>query len=82
MEGGWVLRERTSIFMSIGQRHDVGMSIKLKLYRLLLEYAFAHEVGDLDIADHEERSAREVRDALAAGDRNPNKDKTDRRSGH
>ena len=42
----WILRERVSIFTSIGQRHDLGMAIKMKLYHLLLEYAFAREVGD------------------------------------
>lgn len=60
----WILRERVSIFTSIGQRHDLGMAIKMKLYHLLLDYAFTREVGDLGTAEHQERSAREVRDAL------------------
>ncbi|MBI2098566.1 MAG: hypothetical protein HYT49_02815 [Candidatus Wildermuthbacteria bacterium] len=61
----WILRERANIFMSIGQRHDVGLSIKLKLYHLLLDYAFEREAGEFETADHVERSAGEVRDALA-----------------
>ena len=59
----WVLRERVSIFTSIGQRHDLGMTIKLKLYRLLLEYAFAREVGEIGTADYEELS-EEVKERL------------------
>ena len=60
----WALRERVNIFMSIGQRHDVGLTIKLKLYQLLLAYAFAREAGEFETADHEERSARAVREGL------------------
>lgn len=64
----WLLRERISVFMAIGSRSDVGLSIKLKLYGLLLDYAFAREAGEFETADHEERSAREVKNALATQD--------------
>lgn len=63
----WVVRERVNIFASVGPRQDVGLTVKLKVYRMLLEYAFAQEVGDIEVADHVERSAKEVRDALANG---------------
>lgn len=69
----WVVRERVNIFASVGSKQDVGLTVKLKVYHMLLEYAFAQEVGDIEVSDHNERSAREVRDALAhERDRNPN----------
>lgn len=60
----WCLRERLSIFLSVGQRADVGLTVKLKLYGLLLEFDTARATGDLATADHEERGRREVSDAL------------------
>lgn len=60
----WALRERVGIFMAVGQRQDVGLSIKLKLYRLLLDFDTAAQTGALVEVEHEEQSAKEVRDAL------------------
>ena len=73
----WILRERVSIFTTVGTNQQEGLEIKLLLYKLLLEYAAEREVGTLLESDHEELSLQEVRNELARRN-NPNTRKSAR----
>ena len=78
----WLLRERVNIFMSIGQRHDVGLSIKLKLYDLLSRYAGEKATDDLPVNDGTgDKSKRQVADKIEEFGRTQNQKDVDKGGG-